>query len=102
MVYFVGIWVRGSFPRIRIDQMNQLNWKFITPLALVSLMVTAVVEKLVVDMGLIRIGVHLGTNLLVLALTLWALRAYARAVRKRVENPMGSQTQAVGQSISVE
>ncbi|HEY45608.1 MAG TPA: NADH-quinone oxidoreductase subunit NuoH [Anaerolineae bacterium] len=92
LVYFVVIWIRGSFPRIRIDQMNQLNWKLITPLALVSLMVTAVVEKLVVDMGLIRIGVHLGANLLLLAITLWALRAYARAVRRRVEDPMGSQT----------
>ncbi len=89
LVYFVVIWVRGSFPRIRIDQMNQLNWKFITPLALVSLMVTAVVEKLVADMGLIRVGVHLGANLLVLAITLWALRAYARAVRRRVETAGG-------------
>lgn len=94
MVYFVGIWVRGSFPRIRIDQMNQLNWKFITPLALVSLMVTAVVEKLVVDMGLIRIGVHLGANLLILALTLWILRSYARSVRSRVEISTGGQTQS--------
>lgn len=102
LVYFVVIWIRGSFPRIRIDQMNQLNWKFITPLALVSLMVTAVVEKLVVDMGLIRIGVHLGANLLLLALTLWALRAYARAVRRRIESPMGSQTQSAQQSISAE
>jgi NADH-quinone oxidoreductase subunit H len=102
LVYFVSIWIRGSFPRIRIDQMNQLNWKFITPLALVSLMVTAVVEKLVVDMGLIRIGVHLGANLLLLALTLWALRAYARSIRKRTENPMGGQIQSARQSMSVE
>ena len=102
LVYFVGIWIRGSFPRIRIDQMNQLNWKFITPLALVSLMVTAVVEKLVVDMGLIRIGVHLGANLLLLLITLWALRTYARSVRRSVESPMGGQTQSAQQSMSVE
>jgi len=102
LVYFVVIWVRGSFPRIRIDQMNQLNWKLITPLALVSLMVTAVVEKLVVEMGLIRIGVHLGANLLLLALTLWALRAYSRAVRRRVENPMSGLTQSAHQSLSGE
>jgi NADH-quinone oxidoreductase subunit H len=102
LVYFAVIWIRGSFPRIRIDQMNQLNWKFITPLALVSLMVTAVVEKLVVDMGLIRIGVHLGVNLLLFALTLWALRVYARVVRKRVETPIGGKTQSVQQSMSLE
>lgn len=102
LVYFVVIWIRGSFPRIRIDQMNQLNWKLITPLALVSLMVTAVVEKLVVDMGLIRIGVHLGANLLLLALTVWALKGYARSIRKRAENPMGGQIQSARQSMSAE
>jgi NADH-quinone oxidoreductase subunit H len=102
LVYFVVIWIRGSFPRIRIDQMNQLNWKFITPLALVSLMVTAVVEKLVVDMGLIRVGVHLGVNLLLLAITLGALRAYAREERKRVENLVSIQTQSTHKSLSAE
>jgi NADH-quinone oxidoreductase subunit H len=90
LIYFVTIWIRGSFPRIRIDQMNQLNWKLITPLALASLMVTAVVEKLVADMGLVRIGVHLGVNLLLFALTLTALRTYARSVRIRIEQPLES------------
>lgn len=102
LVYFVGIWIRGSFPRIRIDQMNQLNWKFITPLALVSLMVTAVVEKLVVDMGLIRIGAHLGANLLILILTLGALRAYARVERKRVGGFGSTQAQSTHQSLSTD
>jgi hypothetical protein len=82
--------------------MNQLNWKFITPLALVSLMVTAIVEKLVVDMGLIRIGVHLGVNLLLLILTLGALRAYARVERKRVGGFGSSQTQSTQQSLSAD
>jgi NADH-quinone oxidoreductase subunit H len=99
LVYFVGIWVRGSFPRIRIDQMNQLNWKFITPLALISVIVTAVVEKLVAEMGLVRIGVHLGANLLLVALTLWAIRAYARAIRRHVEDPMSGRTQSAHQSL---
>jgi NADH-quinone oxidoreductase subunit H len=85
LVYFVVIWIRGTFPRIRIDQMNQFNWKLITPLALVSLIVTAVFEKLAAEMGLNRIGVHLGANLLLLLLTLWALRGYARGVRRRAE-----------------
>jgi NADH-quinone oxidoreductase subunit H len=85
LVYFVVIWVRGTFPRIRIDQMNQFNWKLITPLALASLIVTAVFEKLAAEMGLNRIGVHLGANLLLLAVTMWALRIYARGVRRRVD-----------------
>ena len=45
MVYFVVTWIRISLPRLRIDQMLNFNWKFMTPIALVLLMVTAVFEK---------------------------------------------------------
>jgi len=38
-------WIRLSIPRIRIDQMLAFNWKFLTPLALVILMVTAILDK---------------------------------------------------------
>jgi len=43
--YFVISWIRLSIPRIRIDQMLAFNWKFLTPLALVILMVTAILDK---------------------------------------------------------
>jgi NADH-quinone oxidoreductase subunit H len=99
IVYFVVIWVRGTFPRIRIDQMNAFNWKFITPLALVVLMVTAVVDKLVPEINLtalaggtgavnpavVRLGVHLIANGLIVVGTLALLRSYAAAVRRRLE-----------------
>ena len=45
LVYFVVILFRGSLPRFRIDQMMDLNWKVLTPLALVSLIVTALLAK---------------------------------------------------------
>jgi len=44
-VYFVSLWMRATLPRVRIDQMLALNWKLLTPLALVLLMVTAVLHK---------------------------------------------------------
>ncbi len=43
--YFLVTWIRLSLPRIRIDQMLAFNWKFLTPLSLVVLMVTAIVDK---------------------------------------------------------
>ena len=43
--YFVISWIRLSLPRIRIDQMLAFNWKFLTPLALVVLMATAILDK---------------------------------------------------------
>jgi NADH-quinone oxidoreductase subunit H len=87
VVYFVVIWIRGTFPRIRIDQMNAFNWKFITPLALVVLMVTAVVDKLAVGGDLVRLIYHLSANGAVLLLTLAALRVYARMIRQGERMP---------------
>lgn len=44
--YWVIMWVKYTMPRIRIDHMLALNWKFLTPFALVVLMVTALLDKL--------------------------------------------------------
>ena len=46
LVYFVVIWIRGTFPRFRIDQINSLNWKMITPIALGAVIFAAITEKL--------------------------------------------------------
>jgi NADH-quinone oxidoreductase subunit H len=85
IVYFVVIWLRGSFPRIRIDQMNSFNWKFITPLGLASLIFTAIAEKVVVDFGLPRLLIHLAANAILLILTVIALGVYARHQRTQAE-----------------
>lgn len=44
---FVMIWFRGTFPRLRIDQLMGLAWKFMLPLSLLNVMVTGLVDKLV-------------------------------------------------------
>lgn len=36
---FVMIWFRGTLPRVRIDQMAGLAWKFLLPLTLVNILV---------------------------------------------------------------
>ena len=41
-VFFVMIWTRTTLPRIRIDQMMALAWKFLLPLAMINLVITAV------------------------------------------------------------
>jgi NADH-quinone oxidoreductase subunit H len=47
VVYMVLLWVRVTLPRVRIDHMNALNWKFLVPLSLTVLVVTALVGKAV-------------------------------------------------------
>ena len=37
----VFIWIRGTLPRLRQDQLMNFAWKFVLPFTLVNLMVTA-------------------------------------------------------------
>jgi NADH-quinone oxidoreductase subunit H len=40
---FIYIWVRGTLPRFRYDQLMAFGWKFLFPLAIANLVVTALV-----------------------------------------------------------
>ena len=42
-IFFVFVWMRGTLPRLRYDQLMNLGWKIMFPLALLNLMVTACV-----------------------------------------------------------
>jgi NADH-quinone oxidoreductase subunit H len=41
---YVFIWVRATLPRYRYDQLMRIGWKFLIPLAIVNLLLTAVVK----------------------------------------------------------
>jgi len=41
LVFFVIIWIRATLPRVRIDQLMALAWKFLFPLAILNLLITA-------------------------------------------------------------
>jgi NADH-quinone oxidoreductase subunit H len=45
VMYFAGLLVRFSLPRFRIDQMMNINWKMLTPLALGAVIATALIDK---------------------------------------------------------
>jgi NADH-quinone oxidoreductase subunit H len=45
--YMVVIWTRMTFPRVRIDQMMNLNWKFMVPVSLSLLMGIPLIEYFV-------------------------------------------------------
>ena len=41
MFVFVFVWMRGTFPRVRVDQLMGFAWKWLLPAALLNLFVTA-------------------------------------------------------------
>lgn len=62
-VYLLTVTIRFTVPRLRIDQMMAFTWKYLTPLALASLLVTAVVDKAApADQGLLRIILLIAAN----------------------------------------
>jgi NADH-quinone oxidoreductase subunit H len=98
IIYFMVILIRISMPRLRIDQMLNFNWKFLTPLALVLLIVTAVVDKVfyLVLPGLslmsvavpwVRAGVHLLVNVVIVLVTIQLLKSYTIKARRVVSEP---------------
>jgi NADH-quinone oxidoreductase subunit H len=79
--YFIVMWVRSTLPRIRIDHMLALNWKFLTPASLAILIVTAILEKAYGDTSA-RVPALLLGNLAVVLVSWLVLRASARKTKR--------------------
>ncbi len=47
LVYFVTIWLRLTVPRVRIDQLLDLNWKVLVPISLANVVFMAFLWKII-------------------------------------------------------
>lgn len=84
--YWLIMWVRYTVLRIRIDHMLAFNWKFLTPLAFVLLMVTAFMNALLAGTSTwIYISGMFLSNVLITWIALEAARYYSRSEREKVE-----------------
>ena len=82
--YWIIMWIKYTVMRIRIDHMLAFNWKFLTPVAFVLLMVTALAQALLRDAGEpTRVGGLLLTNVVVGVLVLQILRGRGRRQREQ-------------------
>ncbi len=91
-VMFLFIWVRGSLPRVRYDQLMKLGWKVLIPIQLVWITAVAVVRMLVLEEAspvVIALVVVAFTAATVAAFYAWARhvrRERAEEARERAEN----------------
>lgn len=47
LVVTILMWIRWTFPRIRVDQLMEFSWKYLIPIAFLNLIITAIVVKIV-------------------------------------------------------
>ncbi len=47
VLIFITMWIRSTFPRLRIDQFMNFGWKVLLPLSLVNIFVTAAIVLIV-------------------------------------------------------
>jgi len=89
LVYLVISWIRLSLPRIRIDEMLDLNWKFMIPVSFLNLVVVAVADRILMDLNLARwiyVGVMFALSMGVLLISL-AIAGNSKPKVERVQFP---------------
>jgi NADH-quinone oxidoreductase subunit H len=88
ILYFVIMWVKYSLPRVRIDHMLSFCWKFLTPLSLALVSITALLAKLLENASTSMVVlVFTLSNILVIAGTIYLMNRYGPKDRKRVAEP---------------
>lgn len=50
--YLLSLLIRNALPRVRIDQLMAINWKFLVPISIVNLLVTALLLRLIQEAGI--------------------------------------------------
>src|SRR6266851_6523245 len=79
----VSMWIRGTLPRVRIDQLMSLCWKYFVPIAFIDLIGTAVWVAIWPDGNSIVPWLMVAFGAAVTALFIWRVVYYLR--RSRME-----------------
>ncbi len=96
--YFLVILMRAALPRIRIDHMLDLNWKFLVPVSLAVVVVTLIVDKVVQlygpsDSEWFRAGALFLANVVLAFAIYWIASASARRMRRAEEAELEGQVE---------
>lgn len=71
IVFIFMIWTRATFPRVRIDQLMALAWKFLFPLSLINLLLTGI-EVLIIKDSYTWVMVPINLAIMAILVLLWS------------------------------
>ena len=83
---FIFIWIRATYPRLRIDQIMALAWKFLLPLSMINLLATTLeVYFLRDDAGVLTSGDLWTMSGINLAVALVSIVLFGGMIREKVK-----------------
>jgi len=87
--YFFFIWLRGTLPRFRIDQLMSFAWKYLIPLSIAHVLLIAIEVSIVARFENIEWLVYILFVAFNLLITLYAVRSWARTIgyTSEIEHP---------------
>jgi NADH-quinone oxidoreductase subunit H len=87
LVYIAVQWIKGTFPRVRIDQMMDFSWKVLVPLVLAVILLQMIVLKLPMPSwgGWIPYVLVLVANVAAVGIVLSVLGRYFKAEQVRTK-----------------
>ena len=98
----IFIWVRATFPRLRIDQLLSFAWKFLLPVSLINLFATALEVYFLRDAeGVLTrgdLGIMTGINL---AITVVCIVLFGNLVREKVRPVVPNRAPALPRGITI-
>jgi len=83
-IYLVISWIRLSLPRIRIDAMLNLNWRFLIPVSFINLVAVAIADRVMMEFDLAR-WIYVLVMFFINIIILWAALIIAEKNEKSVE-----------------
>jgi NADH-quinone oxidoreductase subunit H len=82
LVFFLMVWIRTTVPRVRIDQLMALAWKFLLPVGVLNLFITAA-EVLILKDGLTWVLIPINFAIAAVMVLIWS--RFFKLGRGRVE-----------------